>query len=57
MADLGHTQPGLALAIYAQAMRRDPGERDRLRALVEGSSWSAAASRGESNAGAPAGLA
>ena len=36
MADLGHTQPALALAIYAQAMRRDPGEIERLRALVEG---------------------
>ena len=36
MAELGHTDPGLALSIYAQAMRRDDGENDRLRALVGG---------------------
>jgi integrase len=34
MAEMGHTDPKLALSIYAQAMRRDEGERDRLRALV-----------------------
>jgi integrase len=37
MQELGHTDPSLALAIYAAAMRRDDGENDRLRALVEGS--------------------
>jgi integrase len=37
MAEMGHTTPELALTIYAQAMRRDDGERERLRALVEGS--------------------
>lgn len=36
MAELGHTDPGLALSIYAQAMRRDDGDNDRLRTLVEG---------------------
>jgi hypothetical protein len=36
MAELGHTDPALALRIYAQAMRRDEGEAERLRALVEG---------------------
>ena len=36
MAELGHTDPALALSIYAHAMRRDDGENDRLRALVEG---------------------
>jgi integrase len=36
MRDTGHTDPALALAIYAQAMGREPGESDRLRALVEG---------------------
>jgi hypothetical protein len=36
MAELGHTDPALALSIYAQAMRRDDGENERLRALVEG---------------------
>ena len=33
MGEMGHTDPGLALRIYAQAMRRDEAERDRLRAL------------------------
>ena len=37
MAEMGHTSPGLALRIYARAMRREEGERERLRALVEGS--------------------
>ncbi|MDQ3647474.1 MAG: site-specific integrase [Actinomycetota bacterium] len=37
MAEMGHTDPGLALRIYAQAMRRDDADQDRLRALVEGS--------------------
>lgn len=36
MAEMGHTSPALALRIYAQAMRRDRGEKDRLRALVDG---------------------
>jgi hypothetical protein len=37
MQELGHTHPGLALRIYAHAMRRDEDENDRLHALVEGS--------------------
>jgi integrase len=36
MAEMGHTDPALALAIYAQAMRRDDGENERLRVLVDG---------------------
>jgi integrase len=36
MDDLGHTDPKLAMTVYRQSMRRDEGERDRLRALVEG---------------------
>lgn len=36
MAEMGHSSPALALAIYAQAMRRDRDEKTRLRALVEG---------------------
>ena len=39
MAELGHTDPGLALSIYAHAMRRDEDENDRLRALVNGHQW------------------
>ncbi len=33
---MGHTDPGLALRIYAQAMRVDEDERQELRKLVEG---------------------
>jgi integrase len=36
MQEMGHTDPALALSIYAHAMRRDEGEKERLRALVEG---------------------
>jgi hypothetical protein len=39
MAELGHTDPGLAMAIYAHAMRRDEHENDRLHALVNGHQW------------------
>jgi len=37
MDEMGHTDPALALAIYRQATRREDGDKDRLRALVEGS--------------------
>ncbi len=33
---MGHTTPGLALRVYAQAMRLEDGERERLRAVVDG---------------------
>jgi hypothetical protein len=36
MVELGHTDPELALSIYAHAMRRDDGENERLKALVDG---------------------
>jgi integrase len=36
MAEMGHTDPKLVLSIYAHAMRRDEGEGERLRSLVEG---------------------
>ena len=39
MAEMGHSHPGLALRIYAQAMRRDESELDRLRALINGAEW------------------
>ena len=39
MAEMGHTSRALALAIYAQAMRRSDGEKASLRALVEGAEW------------------
>jgi integrase len=39
MAQMGHTSPNLALAIYARVMDRRDGEPERLRALVNGSDW------------------
>lgn len=39
MARMGHTDPGLALRIYAAAMRRNDDEQGRLKALVEGAPW------------------
>ena len=45
MAEMSHTDPALALSIYAQAMRRDEGENERLKALVEGADWTVMGSR------------
>jgi integrase len=39
MGQLGHTDPGFTLRVYAHVMRRGDGERQRLRALVEDSYW------------------
>jgi len=39
MAQLGHTDAAFTLRVYAHAMRRDDGEKERLRALVEGRDW------------------
>ena len=36
MDEMGHTDPALALRVYRQAMRRDEGEKTKLRELVEG---------------------
>jgi hypothetical protein len=36
MAQLGHTDPKFTLRLYAHMMRRRDGEKERLRALVEG---------------------
>lgn len=33
---MGHADPGLALKVYAQAMRLDPEEQAKLRGLVDG---------------------
>jgi integrase len=37
MDEMGHTDPGLALRVYRQSMRRGEEEKAHLRALVEGS--------------------
>ncbi len=39
MAQLGHTDPAFTLRVYAHAMRRDTGDKERLKALVEGRDW------------------
>ena len=41
MAEMGHTGPQMALAIYAHAMGREEGQLEALRALVEGADWAA----------------
>ena len=41
MAALGHTDPKFTLRIYTHLMRRDPTERARLKALVNGDTPSA----------------
>ena len=38
MDEMSHTDPGLALRVYRQAMRRGEDEKAALRALVEGQS-------------------
>ena len=39
MAQLGHTDPAMTLGIYARVMLDGEGEREALRALVEGADW------------------
>jgi len=41
MAQMGHRTAHVTLAIYARMMDRRDGERDRLRALVNGEDWTA----------------
>jgi integrase len=47
MAELGHTDPSLALAVYAQAMRMSDEEKTRLRALVNGTLDALGSRRGQ----------
>jgi integrase len=39
MGQLGHTDPAFSLRVYGPAMSQDAGEKERLRALVDGSDW------------------
>jgi hypothetical protein len=39
MAQLGHTDPAFTLRVYAHAMRRGEGDKEALKALVEGRDW------------------
>jgi integrase len=50
MAQLGHSDPEFTLRVYAHAMRRQDGERERLRALVEGREWAPMGTSGVSEA-------
>jgi hypothetical protein len=45
MAHLGHSDPNFTLRVYIHLMSRRDGERDRLKALVEGADWAATAAR------------
>ena len=42
MGQLGHTDPGFTLRVYAHAMRFSDDERAHLKALVEGREWAPA---------------
>lgn len=44
MAQLGHTDPKFTLRVYTHVMRRDPAERQRLKALVHGDAPTSSAS-------------
>lgn len=48
MDEMGHTDPELALQVYRQSMRREPGDKERLRALVEGESFGSFGSAADS---------
>jgi integrase len=50
MDEMGHTDPGLALRVYRQAMRRGEDEKAALRALIEGADWANMGERADSGA-------
>ena len=47
MDEMGHTDPGLALRVYRQSMRRGEDEKAALRALIEGGHWANMGERGD----------
>lgn len=51
--DAGHADATITAAIYTHAMRIDDGERDRLRALVEGVDWAPAGTSAKNGAPEP----
>jgi hypothetical protein len=56
MAQIGHTDPAFTLLVYTHMLRRDQGERDRLRALVEaanGHQWALADASADPRAAVP----
>jgi hypothetical protein len=48
MRQVGHADPKVTLSIYAQVMFRGEGERERLKALVEGADWALMGTEGTS---------
>ncbi len=52
MAPLGHTHPSFTLSVYTHMMRRGPGERGRLKALMKGESEEALEQGAATTAGA-----
>jgi Phage integrase family len=48
MDQIGHTNPNFTLRVYRHGMRRDEGEKERLRALVEGVDWAPMGTKGDS---------
>jgi len=53
MTQLGHADPRFTLRVYTHLMSRRDGERERLRALVQGADW---AETGRIEATGPEGL-
>jgi integrase len=49
MAQLGHSDPKFTLRVYTHLMSRRDGERERLKALVEGADWAAMGSESGSD--------
>ena len=54
MAQLGHTDPAFTLRVYAHAMRRDEGDKEALKALVEGRHWAPLGTSGSDDPSEPA---
>ena len=44
MGQMGHTDPGLALAVYTKVMERKRDTGERMDALVRGADWAATGS-------------
>jgi integrase len=53
MTQLGHADPKMTLGVYAHLMLRTQGERERLRALVEGADWAQMGTNPEIEPSAP----
>jgi len=54
MAQLGHTDPAFTLRVYAHAMRRGDGDKEALKALVEGRHWAPLGTSGADDPSKPA---